>query len=733
MLTMRMKRFIRRTGRNNFDAKRGDLAGFDKSKVRCYTCNDLGHFSRECPKHQANPGAQQQPSRFNRGNNSRPSQALVSQEGMGFDWSDQAEEATQNHALMAKITEPGLPQEVSSKLCSDECTETVKKYRDHNQTMSDTIKSMEVDRREYRIIIENLESQIKAYKENELQFEYDYNYWKWEKKEYEKKLSKASEDLESVQKELDQSKADLDKFSKSSKALEEILKAQIHDELKRGIGYHNTPPPYNNTYIPPTTDLLDHMNREDIKSDVCKVDPVSVKEVIEKECKTQSQETIPEENHILTNEKGGMPFIPSKKVEKSRKGKEKVDDQEPRRQSTHRTAVDPGTSTQFQNNERVRGNKRNWNNQWAQNHGVDLKKINKPKPCFICCKLNHLAKDCYYNPINQRVQFQNQRYFPKQFMTKQNENNKRFVPKPDVKKPKFQKGSSQSKGNNQKKRTQKKKVEKNHSLKIVAKWVPKLAKDSSSTDSSVTTADTTASSNSTASSSNSKSESVNAITDLKKRDPIVGNPDKNENLWHVDSGCSRHMTGNMSYLEDFFRFNGGYVAFGDNPKGGKISGKGKVTGAVAAVGRRWRRWLFEFDAATPPIVVVAVDGGCFHESRSSGDGGGCGRCCRRVRGDGGGCGCCCRRTHGGGGGVKRLPSLVVWRWWRRGFNFTGISGGDGGNRCCRRRDRDRQPRRRSTAAGWWRRLLPVVLDWAAMVTFVVVLAGGNKPLFNGHD
>ncbi|KAJ9537995.1 hypothetical protein OSB04_030728 [Centaurea solstitialis] len=155
--------------------------------------------------------------------------------------------------------------------------------------------------------------------------------------------------------------------------------------------------------------------------------------------------------------------------------------------------------------------------------------------------------------------------------------------------------------------------------------------------------------------------------------------------------------------------------------------------AVAAVGRRWRRWLFEFDAATPPIVVVAVDGGCFHESRSSGDGGGCGRCCRRVRGDGGGCGCCCRRTHGGGGGVKRLPSLVVWRWWRRGFNFTGISGSDGGNRCCRRRDRDRQPRRRSTAAGWWRRLLPVVLDWAAMVTFVVVLAGGNKPLFNGHD
>nr|GEV18196.1 hypothetical protein [Tanacetum cinerariifolium] len=44
----------------------------------------------------------------------------------------------------------------------------------------------------------------------------------------------------------------------------------------------------------------------------------------------------------------------------------------------------------------------------------------------------------------------------------------------------------------------------------------------------------------------------------------------------IDSGCSRHMTGNMSYLSNFKELNGGYVAFGGNPKGGKISGKGKI-------------------------------------------------------------------------------------------------------------------------------------------------------------
>ncbi|GKA10551.1 ribonuclease H-like domain-containing protein [Tanacetum coccineum] len=44
----------------------------------------------------------------------------------------------------------------------------------------------------------------------------------------------------------------------------------------------------------------------------------------------------------------------------------------------------------------------------------------------------------------------------------------------------------------------------------------------------------------------------------------------------IDSGCSRHMTGNKSYLSDYEEIDGGFVAFGGNPKGGKITGKGKI-------------------------------------------------------------------------------------------------------------------------------------------------------------
>ncbi|GJW75551.1 putative ribonuclease H-like domain-containing protein [Tanacetum coccineum] len=41
----------------------------------------------------------------------------------------------------------------------------------------------------------------------------------------------------------------------------------------------------------------------------------------------------------------------------------------------------------------------------------------------------------------------------------------------------------------------------------------------------------------------------------------------------VDSGCSSHMTGNKAYLSDYEDYNGGFMAFRSDPKGGKITDK----------------------------------------------------------------------------------------------------------------------------------------------------------------
>ncbi|GKA81680.1 putative ribonuclease H-like domain-containing protein [Tanacetum coccineum] len=54
-----------------------------------------------------------------------------------------------------------------------------------------------------------------------------------------------------------------------------------------------------------------------------------------------------------------------------------------------------------------------------------------------------------------------------------------------------------------------------------------------------------------------------------------GHPQK-EDQGYVNSGCSRHMTSNMSYLSDFKEFDGGYVTFGGGARGGRITSKGTL-------------------------------------------------------------------------------------------------------------------------------------------------------------
>nr|GEZ19354.1 ribonuclease H-like domain-containing protein [Tanacetum cinerariifolium] len=59
-----------------------------------------------------------------------------------------------------------------------------------------------------------------------------------------------------------------------------------------------------------------------------------------------------------------------------------------------------------------------------------------------------------------------------------------------------------------------------------------------------------------------------AVTAVQHNHTKKGNPQQAlKDKGVIDSGCFRHMTGNMSYLSNFEELNGGYVAFGGNPKG----------------------------------------------------------------------------------------------------------------------------------------------------------------------
>ncbi|GJT57613.1 retrovirus-related pol polyprotein from transposon TNT 1-94 [Tanacetum coccineum] len=109
-------------------------------------------------------------------------------------------------------------------------------------------------------------------------------------------------------------------------------------------------------------------------------------------------------------------------------------------------------------------------------------------------------------------------------------------------------------------------------------------------------------------------------TNLSKIAHSTGNPQMDlQDKGVIDSGCSRHMTWNMSYLTDYEEIDGGYVAFGGNPKGGKITSKdhlGEFDGKANegffvgySINRSGPNWLFDIDALTKSMNYKPVVAG----------------------------------------------------------------------------------------------------------------------------
>ncbi|KAI3802322.1 hypothetical protein L1987_30452 [Smallanthus sonchifolius] len=116
MLMRQAKDFLKKTGRKYIGSNSRSRMGFDKTKVRCYYCQEYGHFAKECVKPKVEFDSQKKPNNFQHNRNQShgasgnsnhisASSALVAQNDDNYDWGIHLEDlvGTVSQAFVAEI------------------------------------------------------------------------------------------------------------------------------------------------------------------------------------------------------------------------------------------------------------------------------------------------------------------------------------------------------------------------------------------------------------------------------------------------------------------------------------------------------------------------------------------------------------------------------------------------------------------------------------------------------
>ncbi|GJY77813.1 hypothetical protein Tco_0483614 [Tanacetum coccineum] len=364
--------------------------------------------------------------------------------------------------------------------------------------------------------------------------------------------------LELAQKQKDEIQLTLEKLENSSKSLRKLIECQIVDKCKISLGYNIVPPPYTRNFMPPKPDLspytgnfippkpdLSFSGLEEFVNEPIVSEPTVKKPVVE-----TSEAKASADKPKVVRKNNGAPIIedwvsdseeedvPQAKVEKKTVkpsfAKIKFVNSNEQVKSPRKTTVKQGDQNRL-NRHSPRGNQRNWNNMMSQRLGSNFEMINKA--CYVCGSFDHLQYDCN----NHQRQFNNKKMVKPVWNYTQRVNHQNFsrMTHPSPKR----------------------------------NMVPKAVLMRSGLV-SLTTARpvNTAQPKSIVNSAKPMTNRVNNVSGQNvntARPKAVVNTAKPKAVLNAVKGNQV----NMSYLKDLKKLMKGYVAFGGNPKGGKIQAK----------------------------------------------------------------------------------------------------------------------------------------------------------------